>query len=110
MIYSKKWTLILALFASLSGIHAQQSDHIPAVYTRLHFDEEGRLYLQMGEKTYYAATSPPQYTLKQLYGKPVGTENGHIFDFGKLKGKLTYGLIPYGKAAHPLPAYQQIIK
>ncbi|MCK4991798.1 MAG: hypothetical protein KAS29_14970 [Bacteroidales bacterium] len=76
MIYSKKWTLILALFASLSGIHAQQSAHIPAVYSRLHFDEEGRLYLQLGEKTYYAATSPPQYTLKQLYGKPVGTENG----------------------------------
>ena len=106
MKYVKEWTLILALFAGFNVIHAQQNHPIPAVYSRLSFDEEGHLNLKMGEKTYYAATSPPQYTLKQLYGKPVGTENGLVFDFGELKGTLTYGLIPYGKAAHPLPVYR----
>lgn len=106
MTYLKKWTLILALFASLSGIQAQQNDQIPSVYSRISFDEEGRLQLQMGDKTYYATASPPQYSLQQLYGNPLGTENGLVFDFGELKGTLTYGLIPYGKAAHPLPVYR----
>lgn len=106
MTYTKKWTLILALLTILSGIHAQQNDQIPAAYSKLSYDEQGSLYLQQGNNTYYATTSPPMYSLQQVYGNPVGTENGLIFDFGELKGTLTYGLIPYGKAAHPLPIFR----
>ena len=106
MKYLKEWTLILTLFAGLNVIHAQQNNLIPAVYSNLSYDENGNLLLNDRNDTYYASTSSPLYTLEQLYGNPVGTENGLIFDFGELRGTLTYGLIPYGKAAHPLPIYR----
>jgi hypothetical protein len=106
MNYSKKWMLILALFTTLTGIHAQKNDPIPAVYSKISFDEDGSLVLKQGANTYYASSSQPLYTLQQVYGNPVGTENGLIFDFGDLKGTLIYGLIPYGKAPHPLPVFR----
>lgn len=106
MAFAKKWAIILALFTGLNGIHAQQDLAIPAVHSNLSFDEEGKLLFQFRNNTYYAVTSPPLYSLQQLYGNPVGTENGLIFDFGELKGTLTYGLIPYGKAEHPLPVFR----
>ncbi len=106
MAYTKKWTLILTLFTGISGIHAQQNNQIPAVHSKISYSEEGKLVLQQGTTSYYAYTSPPLYTLQQVYGNPVGTENGLIFDFGGLEGTLTYGLIPYGKVAHPLPIFR----
>lgn len=106
MTNAKKGTLILVLFTGLLGIHAQQKDPIPAVHSKISYDEEGRLVFQRGKNTYYAYSSPPRYSLQQVYGNPVGTEEGLIFDFGELDGKLTYGLIPYGKAAHPLPIFR----
>ena len=106
MTYAKKWALILVLFTGLGCIHAQQNDEIPAVYSKISFDEAGNLNLQVKDNTYFAYISPPLYTLQQVYGKPVGTENGLIFDFGALEGTLTYGLIPYGKAPHPEPVFR----
>jgi len=94
------------MFIALHGVHAQQKDDIPAVHSKISYDEEGRLVFQRGKNTYYAYASPPRYSLQQLYGNPAGTEEGLIFDFGELEGTLTYGLIPYGKAAHPLPVFR----
>jgi len=106
MKFSNKWTLILTLLAGFSIIHAQKNDPIPAVYSKISFDEEGRLALKAGGNTFYAGTSPALYSLEQVYGNPTGTETGLIFDFGELTGTLSYGLIPYGKAPHPLPVFR----
>jgi len=106
MIHAKKWTLILALLALLQGMHAQENEAIPAVYSRISYDENGNMFVQTRSENWYAAEIPARFSLEQLYGKPVGTDNGLIFDFGELKGTLTYGLIPYGKAAHPLPVFR----
>jgi len=106
MNYKKTWVLILALFTGIIAGYAQLNQGIPAVHSNISYDEEGRLVLRAQNNTYYAFTSPPLYTLQQLSGNPAGTENGLIFDFGELNGTLTYGLIPYGKVAHPLPVFR----
>ncbi|MEA3460436.1 MAG: hypothetical protein U9R49_01065 [Bacteroidota bacterium] len=106
MTYAKKWTLILVLFTGLIGIYAQENEPIPAVHSKMTYDEAGNLLIKAGGNTFYAMTSPPLYSLQQVYGNPVGTENGLIFDFGELEGTLTYGLIPYGKAPHPVPVFR----
>jgi len=106
MTISNKWILILALFTGISGVYAQYKDQIPAVYSNISYDKEGKLQLTTRNKTYYAVTSSHFYSLQQVYGNPVGTKEGLIFDFGELRGTLTYGLIPYGKAAHPLPVFR----
>jgi hypothetical protein len=106
MTYVKKWALILALFTGPGWIHAQQKNEIPAVYSKISYDEAGNLKLQVKDNTFYAYVSPPLYTLPQVYGNPAGTENGLIFDFGEFEGTLTYGLIPYGKAPHPVPVFR----
>ena len=106
MKYLKEWTLILILLAGFNIIHAQKNDPIPAAYSKISYNDEGKLLLKQGNRSYFASTSPPLYSLEQVYGNPVGTEEGLIFDFGALKGTLIYGLIPYGKAPHPLPVFR----
>ena len=82
MTNKKKWTLIVVLLITLHGIYAQQNDQIPAVYSRFSYDEDGSLYLQVKDNTYYAAASEPFYSLEQVYGNPVGTVTGLVFDLG----------------------------
>ena len=106
MQFLKKCTLILVLFTGINMMYAQQKADIPAVYSRISYDEEGNLSLQVKDETFTASTYTPRYSLQQLYGNPVGTENGLIFNFGDLEGTLTYGLIPYGKVKHPLPIFR----
>jgi len=106
MTHKMRWTLTLVLLIGLSGIRAQQQTSIPAVYSRIAYDENGNLTVQSRSETYYAVAGPARFSLQQLYGNPVGTENGLIFDFGALKGTLTYGLIPYGKVVHPQPVFR----
>jgi hypothetical protein len=106
MTFLKKCTLTLLLFSGVHGVSAQQKGSIPAVHSRISYDEEGYLTIKAKTETFYAVTSPARYTLQQLYGNPAGTENGLIFDFGELEGTLTYGLIPYGKVEHPLPVFR----
>ena len=96
-------SLLTALLTGGILLQAQEVEKIPDVYSRISYDEEGNLILTTRDETFHAASGIPQYSLKQLYGKPVGTENGLIMDFGALEGTLTYGLIPYGKAKHPCP-------
>jgi hypothetical protein len=106
MKFLKKCTLILILLTGINLMHAQQKLDIPAVYSRISFNQDGYLSLQAKDETFLASISAPQYSLQQLYGNPVGTENGLILDFGDLEGTLTYGLIPYGKVEHPLPVFR----
>jgi hypothetical protein len=97
--------LVILFFLFYSSAIGQQA-RIPASYSNIQYDEQGRLYIQKGAERYYADTSKPRYTLQQMLGSPVGSENGISFDFGTIKGSIVYGLIPYGQAPHPLPVYR----
>ncbi len=74
-------------------------------YSNIQIDENG-LFLQDGDQRYYAEKSVPKYSLENLFGNPQGTDEGVELDFGDFKGTITYGLIPYGKAPHPLPVFR----
>lgn len=97
-------SVILLLLAQLF-VKAQQQI-IPGSYTNIKYDESKRLYFDKEGQKFYADTTGPKYTIKQLLGNPKGTETGLEFDFGHLEGTFTYGLIPYGKAPHPLPVFR----
>ena len=94
----------LLFIMSMSTAQDQYLD-IPNSYSNIYADEKG-LYLADGNKRYYASKEVVGYSLKQLFGNPKGTKEGVILDFGKFEGTITYGLIPYGKAPHPLPVFR----
>nr|WP_299342667.1 hypothetical protein [Allomuricauda sp.] len=94
----------LSFLLASTAIFAQTVE-IPKSYSNMLEDENG-LYLKDGDQRYYAVKSKPLYTLEQLFGNPEGTEEGVKLDFGDFKGDITYGLIPYGKAPHPLPVFR----
>ncbi|HAQ18899.1 MAG TPA: hypothetical protein DCR40_06640 [Prolixibacteraceae bacterium] len=100
----KLLSVAFVLFTWLS-LNAQPHT-IPGSYTNIKYDESNRLYYENEGQKFYADTAGPRYTIKQLLGNPEGTEDGLSFDFGDLKGTFTYGLIPYGKAPHPLPVFR----
>ena len=79
---------------------------IPSSYANVHYDENGRLYFQKDGLRYFADTSKPRYTIEKLLGNAAGTADGIALDFGSFKGTITYGMIPYGKAPHPLPVFR----
>ena len=93
------------LFCSAILSFAQELE-VPKSYSNIQKDESG-LFLEMnGERFYAEENATPQYSLEQLFGNPKGTEQGVLMDFGDFEGKITYGLIPYGKAPHPLPVFR----
>jgi hypothetical protein len=85
-------------------VNAQQID-IPGSYSNIKQDAKG-LYFEKDNKKFYADTAGSKYTIAQLLGNPKGTADGVDFDFGNFNGTFNYGLIPYGKAAHPLPVFR----
>ena len=93
------------LFCSAILSFAQELE-VPKSYSNIQKDESG-LFLEMnGERFYATENATPQYSLEQLFGNPKGTEEGVLMDFGDFEGKIPYGLIPYGKAPHPLPVFR----
>ena len=96
---------ILFVFALTANMLFSQNIEIPESYSNIQMDEKG-LFLQDGDERYYASPSEADYTLEQLFGNPKGTDEGVLMDFGDFKGVITYGLIPYGKAPHPLPVFR----
>lgn len=101
-----KFYLFLILSACCPTLPAQNAP-IPASYANLVYDPAGRLYFEKNGERFYADTAAPAYTLDQLRGNPLATAEGVVLDFGDpgFKGTVSYGLIPYGLAPHPLPAY-----
>jgi len=100
----KSLVILLLSICYLSGF--SQLPFIPSSYSNIHYDENGRLYFQKDGRRYFADTSKPRYTVEKLLGNPAGTADGITLDFGSFKGSITYGMIPYGKAAHPLPIFR----
>ncbi|MEM7110192.1 MAG: metallophosphoesterase family protein, partial [Bacteroidota bacterium] len=89
----------------LISVCVGQVDRIPASYSNIGQDNTGIYYLKEGEK-YYAVSREAKYSISRLLGNPMGTEDGIQMDFGPLKGSITYGMIPYGQAPHPLPVFR----
>ncbi|PRX57465.1 metallophosphoesterase [Flagellimonas meridianipacifica] len=78
---------------------------VPKSHSNIKNDENG-LFLEDNGQRYYASAGKARYSLEQLFGNPQGTEEGVTMDFGDFEGTITYGLIPYGKAPHPLPVFR----
>ena len=96
---------LTAISTLLFSACAAQVNRIPASYSNIGQDQVG-LYLSKDGKKYYADSAKAQYSAPQLLGKPTGTADGIQLDFGNLMGSITYGMIPYGQAPHPLPVFR----
>ncbi|BFP42974.1 hypothetical protein FGF1_38190 [Flavobacteriaceae bacterium GF1] len=97
--------LVLPLLVLMHLMLTAQELQVPKSYSNIFSDESG-LYLQENGQRYYAKEAVPNYTLQQCFGNPNGTTEGVTLDFGDFNGTITYGLIPYGKAPHPLPVFR----
>jgi len=105
---NKIFCTALALLSS--SLAMAQFTQIPASYSNLAFDENRKLYFDVEGKKYFAEEVSNVFTIAQFLGKPTGTDTGVKLDFGNFKGTITYGLIPYGKAPHPLPVFRKTTK
>ncbi len=97
-------TILLLAYIILETSYAQK---VPAVYSNVFYDNNGKLYVQneKGEKIYETVTEP-EFIWENVFGNPRGTENGLAFDFGKnFNGKLIYGFIPENDSKYPYPVY-----
>ena len=87
----------ILLFTCFSNSYAI---NIPAVHPNI-VEKNGKLFY----KAVPLKAVKTKYSLKQLVGNPIGTNNGIAFDFGKLKGKLYYGFIKFGDGRYPQPVF-----
>ena len=102
-----RMSILVIIFGFLTATLGQAQQHdIPDAYSNLSYDENGELYFQKDGNRYYQDNSGPTYSLNQLLGKAEGTTDGVSIDFGDFEGKITYGLIPYDQAPHPLPVFR----
>lgn len=93
--------LVSATFAQNPAGH-----DVPAVYSNIRYDTDGRLYVEHDGLKIYEQEQPAPLILKRLKGNPIGTGVGIAFDFGEgLEGTLYYGFIDYGDSRHPMPVY-----
>lgn len=99
----------LLILALTGKIVLSQNIDIPKSYSNIGQDEIG-FYLQVEQERYYDDDSNPGYKLEELFGNPQGTEKGVELDFWRFEGSITYGLIPYGQAPHPLPVFRFVQK
>ncbi len=97
----------IAIVLLSSSLAMAQSLQIPASYSNIAFNENKKLYFEVEGEKYFAEEVSNAPTIAQFMGKPKGTNTGVKLDFGNFKGTITYGLIPYGKAPHPLPVFRK---
>lgn len=93
-------------FLYVSLISFAQNE-VPAVYSDIHYNENGDLYYQFLGKKFYEKKYDSFLTLENMQGNPKGTEKGIAFNFGSedFKGTLYYGLINYYDSKHPMPVW-----
>ncbi len=99
-------TYLPLLFVMSASIAFSQNITVPQSHSNIQKDEKGLFLADNGQKYYASTEAKPGYSLLQLFGNPKGTEEGVQMDFGDFEGTITYGLIPYGKAPHPLPVFR----
>ncbi len=99
--------LFLLFFSCKSTSQLTKESIIPAVYTNIYQDDEGKIYLDKNGEKIYETISKPDYTLNNMKGNPKGTAKGIAFDFGipDFSGTLYFGFIPFEDSKHPLPVY-----
>lgn len=95
------WILVFCCLAFILQAQAP----IPDVYSNLSY-KKGILHFEYEGKQYPAIDIPARFTVPQLVGKVKGTEMGCQVDFGDFEGSIVYGMIPYGRAPHPLPVFR----
>jgi len=99
--------IFLLFFSCKSTSQTTKESIVPSVYTNIHEDETGKLYLEKDGKKIYETISNPDYTLSNMKGNPKGTAKGIAFNFGipDFKGTLYFGFIPFKDSKHALPVY-----
>ena len=105
----KKFYIFLLLFFPGITMFAQDSimHPVPAVYSNIDYDDNGRMYIEISGNRIYENISQPEISINTVSGNPVGSDNGIYFDFGNpdFQGLIYYGFIPYGDSKHPHPVY-----
>lgn len=99
---------LVLIFVIVSATFAQNpaGHEVPAVYSNIRYDKDGRLYVEHDGLKIYEQEQPAPLILERMKGNPIGTEVGLAFDFGEgLEGTLYYGFIDYGDSRHPMPVY-----
>ncbi len=99
--------IFVSFFSCKSTSQITQKSIVPSVYSNIHIDETGKLYLERDGEKIYETISKPDYTLSNMKGNPKGTAKGISFDFGipDFDGTLYFGFIPFKDSKHPLPVY-----
>jgi len=82
------------------------SQEVPSGYSRIHYDDDGKLYLARDGRKIYQSNPRGGYELEDMIGSPKGTENGIKFTFPEgFTGAMYYGFIHHFDSKHPLPVY-----
>jgi len=102
----RTFSFFLVVFFLASVQSFSQTSRVPASYSNIKYDSQNQLYYLKDGERLYSYPQEDEYTIEQLLGNPSGTKRGIYFDFKGFKGTIVYGLIPYGKAPHPLPVYR----
>ena len=99
--------VFMVLFSCKSTGQVSKKTIVPSVFTNIHQEDDGRLYLVKDSLKIYESISTSPYTLNNLRGNPKGTSRGIFFDFGipDFNGTLNFGFIPFEDSKHPLPVY-----
>ncbi len=105
-----KKVIVFALASLFLNVALAQYARIPESYSNLSYDSNGRLFFEHKGEKYFAEATTDVFSVEMFLGKPQGTDSGVKLDFGNFTGTITYGLIPYGKAPHPLPVYRKTAK
>lgn len=102
--------LIFLLLPTMTALTAQNKLRVPKVYAQLQYDSEGILRgVDKNGKTMILEHDKARFTLSSVTPKSTAHKNGLTlqFDSPNLRGgKVTYGLIPYGKHTYPTPVYR----
>ena len=81
-----KTTYLLSLLFLSVAVFAQQQK-IPASYSNIQYDSEGKLYLQDNDTKYFSTNIETKYSIQRLLGKPSATKPGVILDFENLRNR-----------------------
>ena len=86
-------TIYLTILAVLF-FTAALSQEVPSVYSLIHYDDDGKLYLSRSGRKIYETHQPGGYELEEMKGSPKGSENGIEFTFpDNFTGVMYYGFI-----------------